>query len=91
MFEKSPQLMGLFLKAFPKLKKLLTLLSHMSYLVSEENNVSLMKSFTEEEIRNVVWDMESDKAPGPDGFYFHFYKVCWNIIKTDLLIMVKSF
>ena len=50
-----------------------------------------MKPFYEEEINNVVWDMESDKAPGLDGFSFHFYKVCWNIIKTYLLRMVKAF
>ena len=63
----------------------------MPSLVSEENNVNLMNPFSEEEINNVVWDMESDKAPGPDGFSFHFYKVCWTIIKTDLLRTVKSF
>ena len=50
-----------------------------------------MKPFSEEEINNVVWAMESDKAPGPDGFSFHFYRVCGSIIKTDLLRMVKSF
>ena len=41
-------------------------LSPVPSQVSEENNVNLMKPFTEEEISNVVWDMESDKAPGPD-------------------------
>ena len=66
-------------------------LSHMPSLVSEENNLNLMKPFYEEEINNVVWAMESDKAPGPNGFSFHFYKVCWNKINTDLLRMVKSF
>jgi len=35
--------------------------------------------------------MESDKAPGPDGFTIHFYKVCWKIIKTDLLKMIHGF
>jgi hypothetical protein len=35
--------------------------------------------------------MESDKAPGPDGFTIHFYKTCWDIIKADLLKMIKGF
>ena len=35
--------------------------------------------------------MELDKAPGPDGFSFHFYKVCWPIIKSDLVRMVTAF
>ena len=29
--------------------------------------------------------MQSDKAPGPDGFTGLFFKVCWDIIKEDVL------
>eukprot|EP00253_Pinus_taeda_P023626 PITA_23626 len=35
--------------------------------------------------------MDSDKAPGLDGFTIHFYKVCWDIIKYDLQKMVRGF
>lgn len=35
--------------------------------------------------------MESEKAPGPNGFTIHFYKLCWNIIKVDLQKMIKGF
>ena len=35
--------------------------------------------------------MESDKAPGPDGFPICFYKTCWDIIKVDLIKMVQGF
>jgi len=34
--------------------------------------------------------MEPDKAPGPDGFSIHFYRLCWEIIKSDLLIMIHG-
>lgn len=50
-----------------------------------------MKPFIEEEISNVIWDMEPDKAPGPDGFSAHFYRACLKIIKSDLLRMAKAF
>ena len=40
---------------------------------------------------DVIWAMESDKAPGLDGFSFHFYRVCWSIIKSDLFRILKSF
>ena len=43
-------------------------LSRIPSLVSEDNNASLLNFFSEEEIENVVWSMELDKAPGPDGF-----------------------
>jgi hypothetical protein len=35
--------------------------------------------------------MEPDKALGPDGFSIQFYRVCWEIIKIDLLRMIKYF
>jgi hypothetical protein len=66
-------------------------LSHIPSLVSRDDNADLMKLFTEEEICNVIWSMEPDKAPGPDGFSIHFYRACWDIIKIDLLKMIKAF
>ena len=41
-----------------------------------------------EEIKDVVDDMEDDKAPGPDGFNVNFIKVCWGIVQKDLFKMV---
>lgn len=35
--------------------------------------------------------MEPDKAPSLDGFTIHFYKIFWDIIKADLIIMIKGF
>ena len=60
-------------------------------LVSTEDNSDLMKTSSEREIVDVIWSMESDKAPGPDGFSIHFFKVYWPIIKTELLWMVSAF
>ena len=60
-------------------------------LTSVEDNYILMKTFSEKEIVDVIWAMESDKAPGLNDFSFHFYKVCWPIIKTDLVRMVTAF
>ncbi|XP_027118540.1 uncharacterized protein [Coffea arabica] len=38
-----------------------------------------------EELKRVVFALEADSAPGPDGFGAGFYQVCWDIINTDLL------
>ena len=54
-------------------------------LVNPEDNQALLKPLFEQEISDVIWVMEPDKAPGLDGFSFHFYRVCWNIIKFDLI------
>jgi hypothetical protein len=47
--------------------------------------------FTHEEIDKVVASMPGDKAPGPDGFYGLFLKVCWPIIKYDFYRLCEEF
>lgn len=66
-------------------------LSHIPSLISPDDNSDLCKPVTEEEIIKVSWSMDSDKAPGPDGFTIHFYKACWDIIKHDLKRMIWGF
>ena len=39
----------------------------ISQVMVEENNI-LTAPFSEEEVRAVVFQMEHNKAPGPDGF-----------------------
>ena len=51
-------------------------LSHIPSLVNKEDNSSLSKQFTEEEICNIIWAMEPDKAPRLDSFSIHFYRQC---------------
>ena len=66
-------------------------LSNIPSLVSHEDNMGLLKPFNEKEIVDVIWAMEPDKAPCPDGFSIHFFKLCWNFIKFDLLRMISTF
>ena len=42
--------------------------------VSEEENEVLTAPFSVEEVKMVVFDMEHNKAPGPDGFPAEFYQ-----------------
>ena len=43
----------------------------------------------EYDIRNAIWSLHANKAPGPDGFTINFYKAAWNIIKEDLKKMLN--
>ncbi|CDP18963.1 unnamed protein product [Coffea canephora] len=44
-----------------------------------------------EEIREVVFSMDLNSAPGPDGFGVGFYQKCWEIIKDDLVKSIHDF
>ena len=59
--------------------------------VSAMENEVLTCHFSEEEIKNVVFQMESNKAPGPDGFPAEFYQYFWETIKSDLLALFEDF
>jgi exonuclease III len=50
------------------------LLSNIPNLISPEDNEQLCQPPSEEEISNVIWSMEADKAPGPDGFQYTFIR-----------------
>jgi hypothetical protein len=59
--------------------------------VLELENEMLIQSFSEEEVRKTVFQMEHNKAPGPDGFPTEFYQACWDIIKEDLMALFTEF
>jgi hypothetical protein len=55
------------------------------------HNLSILDApFTEQEVLATVLNLPADKAPSPDGFTGRFYKVCWNIIKVDVLNAVSA-
>ena len=55
--------------------------------MSEEENEILVDVFLESEVRHAVFQMEHNKAPGPDGFPAEFYQVFWEVIKSDLMAL----
>ncbi|XP_022850571.1 uncharacterized protein LOC111372446 [Olea europaea var. sylvestris] len=59
--------------------------------ISEEDVSWLERLFGEDEIREVVFSMNDDRAPGPDGFSFAFYKACWEVIRSDIVDVFAYF
>ena len=60
------------------------------YITAEENNL-LEAPLSEEEIKEAVFGSYADGASRPDGFPFLFYQKFWEVIKTDLMNMVRKF
>jgi hypothetical protein len=59
--------------------------------VSQLENEYLTDTFSQEEVRTVIFQMEHNKAPGPDGFPPEFYQVFWNLVKDDLMALFTDF
>ncbi|GKV47623.1 hypothetical protein SLEP1_g54507 [Rubroshorea leprosula] len=59
--------------------------------ISEEERAMLEVPFNEEEVKQAVWNCESAKAPGPNGFNFKFIKEMWEVLKDDTMGFVTDF
>lgn len=49
------------------------------------------RPFTEAEIREVVWNCDGNKSPGPDGYTFNFIKRFWDVLKGDIMCFLQDF
>jgi hypothetical protein len=59
--------------------------------VTDEENRLLVETFMEEEVRQALFQMEHNKAPGLDGFLTEFYQVTWEVVKGDLMALFHDF
>ena len=66
------------------------LLNLVPNAIKNKDNDALKQVITLEEIKKAVDSMEDDRAPGPDGFNANFIKICWDVIKIDLLKIVSK-
>ena len=59
---------------------------HIMSSITEEDNVMLTAPFTAMEIKDAVFSMHPDKAPGPDGMNSAFFQHYWHILGQDVCI-----
>nr|GEX97041.1 RNA-directed DNA polymerase, eukaryota [Tanacetum cinerariifolium] len=66
---------------------------HMEYprRISLDKQSELEGEVSNDEIKRAVWDCGTDKAPGPDGFTFGFYRRFWYLVDNDVHAAVKHF
>jgi hypothetical protein len=64
----------------------------LSFLsIDEDDRIWMEREFEEDEIWAVIQNFKGDKAPGPDGFTMAFFQKCWEILKTDIIAVLKEF
>ena len=59
--------------------------------ISGESASRLASPFTEEEISRAIFQLDKDKASGPDGFTVAVFQNCWEVIKEDLVRVFAEF
>jgi hypothetical protein len=75
----------------PRLLQLQTGLWSQTQMVSPEENENLLRSFTQEELDEVLKDTKADTAPGPDGIPVLVYKCNWPWIRSQVLQILNGF
>lgn len=62
-----------------------------TYCLSLMDQNELCKPFMEDVIKNVIWHMDPNKTPGPDGLSSTFYKNHWNIVGNSIMEVINDF
>jgi hypothetical protein len=58
--------------------------------LDDMDNNGMCKEFNEVEIKNAMFQMEKNKAAGPDNIPMEFHQVCWDIIKGDIINLFQD-
>jgi hypothetical protein len=65
-------------------------LSLITPKVTQEDNDRLVAPITREELKEAIFQMHPDKAPGPDGFNPAFYQHFWDLCGNDIFEAAKD-
>lgn len=60
-------------------------------MITEAQNKDLQVMPNLEEVRKVVFTMNTNSVAGPDWVNGKIFQVCWDNIKNDLLAVIQAF
>jgi len=63
----------------------------LPFKCTEAQQIMLEKEVTAAEVRQVLFAMPANKAPGPDGYTSEFFKSAWLVIGDDFTTAIQSF
>lgn len=65
--------------------------SSISRRVSIIQNNTILAEVQENKVKAALFSMDPDKSPAPDGMTPGFYQRCWNIVKVEVVSLVRQF
>jgi hypothetical protein len=51
----------------------------------------IMRNFSKEEVKEALFAMQANRAPGPDNIPVEFYQRCWDTAKNDIMQLFVHF
>ncbi|XP_074315587.1 uncharacterized protein LOC141651789 [Silene latifolia] len=60
-------------------------------VLSEEQAREIIKEVTVDEIKQALFSIPKEKAPGPDGYSSQFFKDAFEVVGSDVVAAVKEF
>ncbi|KAL2224004.1 UNVERIFIED_CONTAM: hypothetical protein Sindi_3039800 [Sesamum indicum] len=60
-------------------------------VLSNEEAGHLISAFTPDDVKQAVFDIAEDKAPGPDGYSSGFFKAAWPVVGQEVTKAVLEF
>lgn len=60
-------------------------------IMNDDQQLQLQEPVTTIEIRKVIWNMNINKSPSPDGQEGVFFRVAWDIIWPDNCDAIQKF
>ncbi|KAK4384096.1 Retrovirus-related Pol polyprotein from type-1 retrotransposable element R2 [Sesamum angolense] len=61
------------------------------HIITEEEANSLSRPITTDDMKNAIFDIEEDRAPGPDWFSSGFFKAAWPVVGAEVMTAVMDF
>ncbi|KAL0417077.1 UNVERIFIED_CONTAM: hypothetical protein Slati_3539600 [Sesamum latifolium] len=61
------------------------------HIISEDEAIELARKVTPNDVKQAVFDISEDKAPGPNGFSSGFFKAAWPVVGTEVTKVVLEF
>jgi len=64
---------------------------HCGACINADSHDLLLTPVIADDIKQVLFSINDDKAPGPDGYTSVFFKKAWNIVGDDFFSAVQDF
>ena len=72
------------------ISEILEVLNLFPRLITEEIKQDLLEEVTEEEFNKIIHSFQRGKRPGPDGFTLDFFLGFYDMLKSDILKVVRE-